>query len=298
MGLFKRMFSSNQDERNAILRTAIITDTPDARLLCVYKRLISDDSRYVAGVVRGDIVGLVDWWVYVETPGGVQVTRISSPHEAERPWRDLEPQLRRMISLDPDTDIIDGIRPSDHRHRLIKGLPVSGKPGLFEPQRCATHESGLFSGWGYLAPAGGQHHPWLIIGFKDRAVDVSVPSAKERERPDVALVVDSIDEAGKDLSRLDASALPMWPKDYSAALAGEPSSIEVEDVVVGRIPGARRDYAYGWGRYKTANRMAWVYAQTNHGGTVAIPMPSERHAEATFAALRNLNGSNEWHRKG
>jgi len=290
VGFFKRALTPNLDDRNARLRGAVLHDVGRTS----GERLISDDYRYIAGVVDGHAVGLVDWWLYVETPHGIQASHLSAPHEAKQVWRDIETKLGGMILLDPGTDIVAGLRPSDRRYRLVKGLAAPDERSSFDLQKHAAHKSGLLSGWGYLAPAGGRHFPWLIVGFRDRIVSISVPPETERNRPDVARVVDLIDEASADLSRADAVAPPMLPKHYRSALAGENSYIEVADVIVGRVPASRHGHTYSWGRHRTARGIAWVFVETS-SGAVAMPMPSERQAETVFATLRDLQGSSDWY---
>jgi hypothetical protein len=268
-------------ERNERLRNAVIEDRARATVT-VLRRLVSDDYRYMAGIVWGDAVGIPGWWLYVEVPGDTSATRLGSQHDLEgRPWLQLEQQLRDMVALDPYTDMLDGLRPSDHRYCLVKGIELPGvrkDPLLFDPQRLCRHASGLYAGWGFLKPAAERQWPWLLIGFQQRALNMTVPPSATRIRPDIESVIDAIDSAGKELSHLDLSDLPMWPKQYRAAIRGEASYTEVMDRRMGQ------DSVLAWGTYPEVEEMAWIFAETR-GGSVAMPLPSSGLAGSLFDAF-------------
>ena len=263
MGLLAMLFGvKSRDLPQAAIETLRATliagSSGDRSFERMIYRIISDDYRYIAGVVVMD-GGMA---LYTETPASNKVQLFSNRSELERHWPTIEHYFLALIAADPATDTLPVLNG-------VHGWRVLHEPGVKREQDRTFTTKSLVSS--VLDRAAGSHR--LYVEYRERGVE---------------LYFDNEAAAFRVFNELKASTLAptpaeppyLRPKDFQTAWDGDAKA--ENHFTLGGIAALPFKTLYAWGGIPLdAKEAGWLLVQ-KHERQVVLPCTSPAQAQKLY----------------
>ncbi|HCT75251.1 MAG TPA: hypothetical protein DGT23_01375 [Micromonosporaceae bacterium] len=229
-------------------------------------RLVSDDYRYLAGVV----LATGGFCVYAESPTDQYVQLVTRRDDADRQWREIKSTLATQIDADPDTEEL----PNLSRHTgwaWFRGLsPDTVMADHF------SHSTGVRACLREIA----DDNVRLYVEYRERGLE------KYFDNADLARTALSALQAGTQGFSSDLRVDEMRPKRFLPT-ATEATLTDVVLSLGGRV--SRGGSAFAWGTMSAEEgQMGWAFLH-HYGGRIVLPF---RTPDAACAFLKAMDAGN------